>query len=305
MIGLQYTLENQNGESIVINDHTTNPNQIIALQQYPQFDVDIKNSELPREGQHGIWDFFSFYGRRVTSFQGVIVGASELDVETVKNQLMKVLAFGSQPQSGNDGSVLVKWTDIENKSWQISGKLMNPIQFNRSMKQNFRLDFNFSLKSADPFIVSQSLINTVGVRGYTSAGAMFPITLPLTIGTVNINELTVNNIGSADAETIIRIYGEDQGDITNPKVRNLTTGEFIQIDTVITGSTHYIEINSKEGTVVDQDGLDLSGDITTDSSFIHLKAGENLMFYTSDEDPLITLELPTALFTVKFRSTKI
>lgn len=305
MISTQYTFTNQGGDSITINDHTTNPNQIIALQSYPQFDVDIKSSEINKEGQHGVWDFFSYYGRRVTTFSGVIVGLTETDVETVKNKLLKVLAFPSQPRSGRDGTVTLVWTDIESRTWQLTGKLMNSIQFNRNMKETFRLDFNFSLKSADPFIVAQTPQTVVGTRGYTRIGAQFPISMPTTLGVVEVGNFTVNNGGSAYAQSIIRIYGESQGDITNPKVRNLTTGEYIQLSTTIVGASNYIEIDSQEGTIVNQSGTDLSNTITGDSRFLLLQQGANDMIYTSDENPLETLELPTATITVTFRNTKI
>jgi len=305
MIGIKYTLKNKENESIVINDHTTNPNQIIALQSYPQFEVDIKNNELPREGQHGIWDFYSFYGRRITTFQGVIVGNTELDVEIVKNKLIKILAIPAQPTISRDGNVELSWTDIENKNWIISGKLMNPIQFNRRMRDTFRLDFSFTLKSSSPFIVSNDLQIISGVRGYVKKGAQFPIMLPLEIGFIEVNYLNVTNSGSAYAETIIRIYGESQGNITNPKLTNLTTGKFMQLNTVIEGKTEWIEIDSKKGTVVDKNGNDLSGAITGESNFVLLQQGLNNILYTSDEDPAVTFQFPTASFSVKFRDTKL
>lgn len=305
MIGLQYTLENLNGDSIIINDHTTNPNQIIALQAYPQFDVDIKNAEINREGQHGIWDFFSFYGRRLTTFSGVIVGATEEDVETVKNQLIKVLALPSQPNNSQSGYVTLSWTDTLGDNWYLRGKLVNTIQFNRNMKQIFRLDFNFSIKSADPFILSQEIQEEDGIRGYTQVGALFPLSLPAILGSTQVNSFIVNNEGLAFSQTIIRIYGEDTQDLTNPKITNLTTNQFFQINTTLSGSTSYIEIDSQLGTVVDNNGTDLSGFVSGDSNFLQLQQGENEMFYSSDEDPNVTLLEPSAIIEISWRNTKI
>lgn len=305
MIGTTYTITNRDGELIKINDHVTNPNQIIALQEYPSFDVDIKNNEIDREGQHGIWDFYSYFGKRIMTFSGVIVGATEQDVEAVKNKLIKVTSIPLQSDEDNDGYVVVKWTDVNGESWQVEAKLIKSIQFGRPMKQNYRLDFNFSLKANDPYLYSQTLNTQVGIRGYIQQGAQFPIELPATIGQNLNNLLTVTNDGEVSIHTLIRIYGEDQGDITNPKIENRTTGKTFQINTVITGASNWIEIDSNEGTVVDQSGADLSGDIDTESEFILLAPGSNELLYTSDEDPVITLESPTAPWSIKFRTAKI
>lgn len=304
MIGIPYTIQNKNGDSIVINDHS-NPDRIIALQQYPGFDVDIKNNESPREGQHGIWDFNSYFGKRLITFQGVIIGKTEADVETVKNNLMNVLTLPIQPTTINNGKVTLKWSDILGDSWQIEAKLYRAVQFSRDMKQTYKLDFTFSLKAPDPFIVGQSLISVTGIRGYTSVGVHFPITLPATVGQNEVGQITIPNPSSVDSYTTIRLYGESAGTINTPTITNLSTGKFFKLWAVIDGADDYIEIDSKNGTVIDKDGNDLSGYIAGGSEFIMLKPGENKLIYKSDEDPQIVLYLPSAPYSVAFRKTKI
>lgn len=305
MIGTIFTITNKEGEEIKINDHTTDPSKIIALQNYPTFETDIKNNEIDKEGQHGIWDFYSFLGKRIITFSGVIVGDLEADVEEVKNNLINVMSIPLQSDETMNGYVTIKWVDPLGSSWQVEAKLMRSIQFSRNMRQNYRLDFNFSVKSSDPYIYSQVLNTQVGVRGYIKQGAQFPIILPTVMGQNQVNTLVVSNDGEVTVHTIIRIYGEDQGDVTNPRIQNVTTGKTFQLDTVLVGASNWIEINSLEGTVVDQDGDDLSGLINADSEFILLKPGTNELLYISDEDPIVTLESPTAPWTVKFRTAKI
>ena len=305
MIGLQYTITNKDGDEIILNDHTTDPSRIIALQVYPQFDIDVKNTEIDKEGQHGIWDFYSYFGKRLVTFTGVIIGDTEEDAEAVKNQLTKVLAIPLQSSESQNGYVTLKWTDSIGASWQVECKLVRNIQFSRNMKEVYKLDFNFSLKSNDPYIYSQILNTQVGIRGYLQQGATFPIMLPAVIGQSVNNLLTVTNAGDVAIHTLIRLYGEDQGDITNPRIKNNTTGKTFQVNTTIVGSANWIEIDTNAGTVVDQSGADLSGDIDEDSEFITLVPGANDLLYESDEDPVITLESPTAPWTVKFRTAKI
>jgi len=306
MIGYQYTIENKNGDSFVINDHTTTPSQIIALLQYPDFDVDVKGREIDKQGQHGIWDFFSYYGRRNMTFEGVIIGDTEADAETVRKNMQKVLALPTQPSTIKNGYVTVKWTDANGDSWQIEAKIFRNLRVDRRLKQVYRLDFRFTLKADDPFIISQTENTSNGTRGYVDNGGLtVPLDVPFSWSLSNENVLTVTNTGGASANTVIRINGESQGAITNPVVKNLTTGAMFEIATTIADDTKWVEIDSKEGTVVDQDGLDLSGLISNQSMFILLQQGANEIMYISDEDPYITLYFPTATFSVKHRNTTI
>jgi len=135
MIGYTYTITNKNGDSFKINDFVTDPLNFIALQQYPEMDIDVKNSELPLDGQHGIWDFFSYFGKRTVSFSGVVIGVNESAVETLKTQIMKVLAFPMQPTTADNGYVTISWTDATGATWQFDAKMSRSPKFNRDMKQ--------------------------------------------------------------------------------------------------------------------------------------------------------------------------
>lgn len=305
MISTLYTIENQAGVSFSFNDHSTDPTNFIALQQYPQFDLDIKNNEIAREGQHGIWDFFSFYGKRTINFQGLIIGDSELSIETQKNLMLNVLGFPTQPTASNAGLVYLRWTDVQGNAWEIECKLSSNIQFNRPLRQNQVLEFNLNLKSADPFIYSQTEYSIAGTRGYTVAGGMFPLPLPALLGETYPGALSITSLSQIDSQTIIRIYGETAGAITNPRVRNLTTGKSFNLSTTLANENSWIEIDSKLGTVVNEAGVDKSGDIIGDSEFTILVPGVNEILYESDQDPVIVLYFPTAPFTVKYRDTKI
>jgi hypothetical protein len=302
MISYQYTITNRAGESIVINDHTTDPNNFIALQEYPVFDVDIKNADTDKEGQHGIWDFYSFFGKRVITMAGVIVGESEGDIEDLKRQIIRVLSLPANPNTANDGYVTVSWVDANADEWSIEAKLERSIRFDRPMKLNRRLSFQLNLKCSDPRIVSADEISVNGDRGYRAVEVRLPTLLPLVFGLDYYNSLTVNHDGTVGADTIIRLYGEPAG-ITNPTISNLTTGKFFRILTTIPDASSYIEIDTANGTVVDQAGTDLTAFLDNESEFILIEAGENVLLYESDENPYATLALPTADFNVRYRTS--
>lgn len=285
MIGTEFTLTNKAHpeRTITINDRTTDPAKFIALQSYPTFEADVRNDEIPKEGQHGIWDFFSFYGKRTITFEGVIVGANEADISEIRDLLVQVTALPAQPTTDDDGTVIISWTDPLDRDVQTEAKILTSPRFTRNMKEKYRLDFFITLKSANPAIESQDVTEVNGVRGYPMGGTTMPFMLPVELGTTYVNRFTVNNVGSAISDVTIRLYGGASFPINNPRISNLTTGVFMQINVELADETEYVEINTKEGTIVDQDGIDLSGNLEAGSGFPRLDIGENELFYTSDE----------------------
>jgi hypothetical protein len=305
MIGYNFQLTSRAGQSITLNDLTTDPNNFIALQDYPVFDVDLKNSEMDKEGQHGIWDFYSFYGKRVMTFSGLIIGQDEAHVETLKRQLLQVTALPAQPDSTYDGMALIKWVDANSDSWQIYAKLANAIRFDRGLNQKTRLSFVMTLKAPYPLIESQAQYIFTGTRGWQGGGLMMAAKLPAKLNPNYSNTLNVINNGNAQAHTIIRLYGE-AGGVTDPYIRNNTLATNFIINTTLADETKYVEIDSKTGTVIDQDGNDLSGLVNGASEYILLRDGGNGLVYLSDESfgagsPINTNIPPVGQFTIKYR----
>jgi hypothetical protein len=284
MIGTLFTIKSKVDPTkfVIINDHT-DPENLIALQKYPSMEVDIRNDEINREGQHGVWDFFSFYGKRVFVFEGVIIGEDEDSVTTLKKSLDFICQLPAQPLSGDDGTVLIQWTDPNGKAWESEAKISSAINYGRDMHQKFRLNFMLVLKAPDPLILSQETIEVDGVRGYPMGGFMLPFTVPFVIGVSYINKFEVDNDGTIPADITFRMFGSAHFPITNPRISNITTGEFMQVDISLADETEYIEINTKTGEVLDQDGVDQSGNIHVGSTFPRLAVGTNELFYTSTE----------------------
>jgi hypothetical protein len=283
MIGTQFTLTNKADptRTIVLNDHSSD--NFVALQAYPTFDLDVRNDEIAKEGQHGIWDFFSFYGKRLITFEGVIVGETEADVHTLKETLQQITELPVQPTTGDDGTVIISWTDPLGRDVQTEAKIATSIRFSRAMRETYKLDFILTLKSANSMIESQELILENGLRGYPLAGLTLPFTLPDLLSTTLVNKFNVENDGTTVADITFTMYGSANRTINNPVFTNLTTGNFIQINTVLADETEYVTVDTRTGTIVDQDGNDMSGLLETGSSFPRLAIGVNEILYTSDE----------------------
>lgn len=285
MIGTLFTLTKKSDQTktITINDRSTNPTKFLALQQYPSFELDVRNDEINREGQHGIWDFFSFYGKRVITFEGVIVGEDEEDVTEVKDQLQQVLELPAQPTTDDDGTIIITWTDPEGRELQTEAKIAAYPRFVRNMQQVFRLDFFLTLKSANPSIESQEVFEENGIRGYPTAGFTIPFSLPVMLASTNVNVFEVENVGNTVADITVRLYGSMHMTINSPTITNLTTGVTMKINVALADETEYVEINTRTGAIVDQDGADLSGSLEAGGGYPRLNTGVNELFYTSDE----------------------
>jgi len=302
MIGVQYELINQNGDTITLNDHS-DPLNLIALQDYPTFELDIKNQEIQKEGQHGIWDFYSFYGKRLITFSGVIVGETEADVMEIQDQLKLVLGLPLEPTDTNNGIITIKYTDPRGRALQTTGKVFSYPRFSRVMREGFKLAFQVVLKSADPVIESQSATESDGVRGYLAGSLKLPTKLSAKVDIVKRQTLVITNLGNTYASPIITIHGA----LTNPRIENLTTGKFMLFShTLALGE--YIKIDSKLGTIVDETGADISGDLQAGSEFIKLKSGDNELYLTSDENdgatnPIATRILPAEELNVEHRDS--
>lgn len=301
MIGYQYTITNKLGDSFKINDHVTDPLNFIALQEYPDVAVDVKNNEVELDGQHGVWDFFSYFGKRTISFSGLIIGEDEEAVEELRQQIIRTLALPAQPDSEEDGYVTIAWTDATGADWSLEAKIDRSPRFGRNLREHYKLDFMLSFKSADPFITGSTDEVEEGERGFNTFGVQFPIELPAVLGEIAIGKIEVENEGTVYAHTKIRLSGEAGGTVTNPTITNLTTGKSFTVNVELADETEYVEIDSKEGTVVDQTGADLSDDIDPDSEFVLLKPGVNELMYTADEGA----RDPAGVVVVTYRSTRI
>jgi len=302
MIGTQFVLTNQAGDSVTINNHTTDPENVIALQEYPTFEVEIKNQEIQKEGQNGIWDFFSFYGKRLIVFSGVIVGEDEAHVVELQDKLKTVLTLPAEPDDTDNGIITITYTDPRGRALQTTGKLYNPIRYSRRLQEGFKLSFQITLKSADPDIVNQTETDSVGTRGFLTGSLQLPTVFPAKIAIKEENTLEINHLGNTYAHVVITINGA----LTNPRVENLETGRYMSFTKVLTAGEKIV-INSSLGTIVDENGADISNTLDAGSSFIKLRAGVNNLYLTSDENtsanPVATRIFPAEVLEVEHRDT--
>jgi hypothetical protein len=200
----------------------------ILLQEYPTFTLDVRNEERQKLGQHGIWDFFSFYGKRDITFTGVILGSSHLNLVQWQEKILEVLTLPSQPIAGtNDGYITITWTDALGKSWQVSAKIQQDVTFSRDIGNKLRSSFFINLKSESSFILSQTAKTDSGLHGWTQNSLFLPAFLPAYFHTTYPNLISIYQDGTSDAPATYRLNGP----ITTPKITQLK--ETFTNDTVL------------------------------------------------------------------------
>lgn len=97
MIGVPITIKNHNtGQEITINDHSDSDN-VIALQSFPNFEKDVRNQNVPRQGSHGEFNLPHYYGGLSITFEGIITGETQEKTWEIKTLLDEILAL---PKSG-------------------------------------------------------------------------------------------------------------------------------------------------------------------------------------------------------------
>lgn len=237
MLSYLYRLENlQTGEYVDINAAPTAATQGaqptgIILQQYPAFDLEVRSTEKTKSGQHGIWDFYSFYGKRTVSLQGIIVQTSHAAVYALQNKLRRILCLPAHPSLTNDGYIKISWTDDNGVEWAVRGKIQQDVQFRRQLKNVNMSDFFFSFKCENPYILSTTLHTEVGLMGWRQGALFSPTFLPDNINVLYNNILQFYQKGTSEGPAVFRLYG----DAVDPKITRFT--EDVSDKTVISDFT--------------------------------------------------------------------
>jgi len=121
------------------------------------------------------------------------------------------------------------------------------------------------------------------------AGKINSITVPFTIpangmimsAKVLRQEATIINNGDKDTGLIISFMAK--GEVSNPKIQNLTTGKFLRI-VVDLMPGDILTINTNKGNKrIELNGKNISQKMDRSSSFIDMQVGENILKYSADK----------------------
>lgn len=129
----------------------------------------------------------------------------------------------------------------------------------------------------DPMIYSGSAESVTNIGVPTGGGAEFPLIFPITFASSGSSgTATAYNNGNIPSAPIMTITGV----LTNPLIRNVTTGESFQL-THTSGVGDTIVIDMKNRTVVKNGSTNLLGSVQASSDWWDLNPGANIVALTT------------------------
>lgn len=293
MIGAPITILNHDtGDSIVINDHETDEQNVIALQGYPTIEPGVRNNNTPRQGAHGEFRLQTYYGALNIVLDGIIVGETEADVWEIKKNFDEIMqlsktGYGRDANPGEsfppmfNNTVRLSFTTPDGRSVWCDATPIKSVSYDRPLKQKFLLNFQVILTSNTPYLIiegSESLIEA-GTLGSINHGFKLTTNVPFQLSNQYLeNEITVTVDQRSLA--IVKLNGSADGVLVNPRMTNLTNDSYIMIRQPLSGTDSYFEINPIYQYMKDEDGR--SVEAFSDGDYLWLDEGENTLVYTAE-----------------------
>lgn len=294
MIGTPITITNHDtGESIVLNDHITDEENVIALQSFPSLETDVRAQNQPKQGAHGEFRLPYYYSGKSIVLQGVIVGQDGLEsaVWDLKRDFDRIMSLSPKGYGDEgDGSaefppmfrntVRLSFTTPDGKNVFIDATPIKPVSYDRPLQQRYMLNFQVILRSNFPYLVvlDDSPNIVAGSLGSITNGLQIPFQIPFSFEENVTGEITISMEDPGFA--VVTMNGSDDGVIVNPKITNLTNGSFVKINRSILGSQKYFKIDGLYQKMTDQNGDSVQQ--YSEGDFIRLEAGDNSLVYTAD-----------------------
>ncbi len=259
--GAPWTLVAPDGTTATFNDG--GPLVIEEVTGWDSPNIRTRIEDLPQDD--GAADSNSYMGQRPWTISGKVNAGSA----AVRNQ--QVLALQTIYQGGLRGRVTAKSTPSGLEPMQVTART-----------ENFRLrggyvkDFSFAFISADPRAYSQTLQSAQSTGGIGGTGAAWPWAWPVNWGggTGTTGSVSVTNTGNTASPPLLQVLGP----VSNPTIKNVTTGETIYLDNLTLLSGEYVTLDVAAHTAVRNNGVNVYDRVRfPDSRWWKLQPGANVL----------------------------
>lgn len=237
----------------------------------------LRDLDIPVPFENGIMDFETLTGQYTYVIQGTMYPASESDSDNGVAMLRKLasLEISQDDPLADDGYVPYVWQEAS-QSKQLFLKVLY-VNVSDNVKQGLIKQFTLLCKIKDPTVYGATTkIATTGSASVTTTGAsVHSFTYPVVYGAsllsvqqdaINGGDLPVYPIG-------MTVYGP----ITNPKITNVTTGEYLEFsDTTLSSGSNVLSIAyDKDSISITLDGVNYLSKVTNASTYFKLRPGAN------------------------------
>lgn len=237
----------------------------------------LRDLDIPVPFENGIMDFETLTGQYTYVIQGTMYPASEYDSDRGVAMLRKLasLEISQDDPLSDDGYVPYVWQEAS-RSKQLFLKVLY-VNVTDNVKQGLIKQFTLLCKIKDPTIYSSEtqIASTEQADPSATGSAVHSFTYPVVYGAtlldvqqdaINDGDLPVYPIG-------MTVYGP----VTNPKITNVTTGEYIEFaNTTLSSGANVLSIAyDKDSIAITLDGVNYLSKITNSSTYFKLQPGAN------------------------------
>lgn len=238
----------------------------------------VRELDIPVPFEMGISDFETLLGQYAYVLDGIMYPGSESEYDSGLRALRKLasLEIAQADNNSDDGYVPYVWTEFGSAQKQVFVKVMY-VQIIEDTRKGLVQPFRLVCKIKDPTIYGLTLktASTENSDPTTSSGtAIFPFQFPVIFG-ASTYSVSSNAINSGDLPTYpvsITVVGP----VNKPKISNVTTGEYIEVDVNLASSSNILRINyDKDSLSVEVDGVSVLDEVSESSTYFKIQPGGN------------------------------
>lgn len=263
---------------ITFNDYTNFPVYRIQTRSPVQFQ--LRADDIPIPFESGTNDFQTLIGQTVYVIKGTMYPKDDVSYYDGIAALRAACSLDLQQNSDyNIDSGYIPYTWEESSDTKLLWVKALYVQISEDTRQGYVQPFTIYCKIKDPIIYGNELklASTLASDATTTTGAAaYPIEYPIVFGSTLFDVTSVaSNRGNIPSYPVSI---EVRGPITNPKVRDSLTGQYIQVTTTLNtvNDVLHIEYNNSK-LVVTVNGVKSNHLVTTASTYFKIIPGDNII----------------------------
>lgn len=194
---------------------------------FPQVRVGV----IDRGNYHGARFSNAYYGRRVMSIDGEIIGATPADYEEKRRAMEEAVNLADGLKQFNittKGGLMLKADVVVNSQFEA------PYSAGQAIRGEFRME----LVAPYPFLESLDE-NEEEILILNSGGGEIPMAIPFSLALGAEVSEPIENLGNGKAFPTVRIYGT----IDTPSLINQTTGKTLAVDYDLASDSDYVDLD--------------------------------------------------------------
>jgi len=233
----------------------------------------VRNVQISRQDFHGAISRPTFADGRLIQIRGEIFDTAKADRGTIRNTIANLFLIEAFPTESNELKKL-EFTDDDGTEWFIWAKVYELPEYEHE-RGDAIINFFLQLYAPSPLILSKEMESESGIYGVWG-GVVLPVELPFALDDA-INSFECVNSGNFAAPAKITVTGE----ISNPKIFNLTTGKYFEFTMEMVADD--VLIIDTDQNVATLNGVNVLADRAAGSNWLFVNSGTNIFVLTGDD----------------------